>query len=137
MAKLNGALGLSALLLGLGLSGCDGGADVGSAGDGGSPACEPLQQELSAMVSVPRIAWNKEAYDLQERMKGLGCTPQLGETPFYCNKGVPKCPDGYSCEEDQGFDVCSRVVPQTCVPGGCPDGYSCVDQDGIKICKRS
>jgi hypothetical protein len=27
-----------------------------------------------------------------------GCIePDLGEAPFYCNNGAPRCPDGYQC----------------------------------------
>jgi hypothetical protein len=26
-----------------------------------------------------------------------GCTLDLGALPFYCNKGKPRCPDGYEC----------------------------------------
>ena len=35
-----------------------------------------------------------------------GCTPpDLGDAPFYCNIGMPKCPEGYHCVSG---DVCVR-----------------------------
>ena len=43
-----------------------------------------------------------------------GCTLELGDTPFLCNKGGnPECPDGYECSES------------CCVKVGAEPGASC------------
>lgn len=39
---------------------------------------------------------------------GLGCTPQLGDAPFLCNPGTPKCPEGYICKSSGGQQICVR-----------------------------
>lgn len=40
------------------------------------------------------------------------CSPDLGQAPFRCNAGEPKCPDGYSCNS---ADICVLA-------GSCPEG---------------
>ncbi len=32
----------------------------------------------------------------------------LGDAPFYCNHGMPACPEGYSCQEFKKVKVCVR-----------------------------
>lgn len=41
-----------------------------------------------------------------------GCTPDLGDAPFLCNPGSPRCPTGYTCN---AANVCVR-------DGACPAG---------------
>lgn len=44
----------------------------------------------------------------------VGCSPDLGDAPFKCNTGEPKCPSGYSCNK-----------AKVCVPEGeCPVGVA-------------
>ena len=39
----------------------------------------------------------------------VGCEePQLGDVPFYCNKGSPECPEGYRCQTHGKLRVCVR-----------------------------
>ncbi|MFH1131045.1 MAG: hypothetical protein V1754_06900, partial [Pseudomonadota bacterium] len=38
----------------------------------------------------------------------VGCGPDLGESPFFCNMGSPACPDGYHCEGVGARAVCIR-----------------------------
>jgi hypothetical protein len=42
-----------------------------------------------------------------------GCSPDLGAIPFFCNKGYPKCPDGYTCTDNYCHreDECPEVIP--------------------------
>jgi len=49
-------------------------------------------------------------------LSALGCSLDLGDVPFYCNKGGnPECPDGYKCMQGTG-------ETHYCVKkGSCPD----------------
>ena len=43
--------------------------------------------------------------------------PQLGPTPFFCGDTDPKCPDGYTCQQNSnGSGVCTKSGPTG--PGG-------------------
>lgn len=57
-----------------------------------------------------------------------GCTPELGNAPFLCNAGSPKCPEGYSC----------LASSNTCVPeGSCPlgvPGCEASDASALESC---
>ena len=51
-----------------------------------------------------------------------GCGLDLGDAPFKCNKGNPKCPDGYECKNDfcMREGVCLHKLDPSCpLP---PDG---------------
>lgn len=54
-----------------------------------------------------------------------GCTPDLGDAPFLCNAGSPKCPAGYTCNESSNI----------CVPdGACPEGVpGCEESDASPL----
>ncbi|MBW2732907.1 MAG: lamin tail domain-containing protein [Deltaproteobacteria bacterium] len=46
----------------------------------------------------------------------FGCAPELGDTPFLCNRGLPTCPEGYICQPDldgshPGFCVKEGFTP--------------------------
>ena len=43
----------------------------------------------------------------------------LGDAPFYCNHGMPACPEGYTCQEFNKVKVCVREGA-TYLPGA-PD----------------
>ena len=46
-----------------------------------------------------------------------GCdAPELGEAPFYCNNGVPECPDGYRCVQVGAANLCLREGVQPLQP---------------------
>ncbi len=45
-----------------------------------------------------------------------GCNLDLGEIPFLCNKGEPKCPNGYTCQSN----VCVREGECPVGVKGCP-----------------
>lgn len=52
--------------------------------------------------------------------------PDLGDVPFFCNNGDPKCPDGYSCVGNRcvrdGVSVADAARPDTTSDtGGGPD----------------
>jgi hypothetical protein len=46
-----------------------------------------------------------------------GCAePNLGDAPFFCNNGLPECPEGYVCERPSPSAVGVCVRPGTSVP---------------------
>lgn len=51
-----------------------------------------------------------------------GCGMDLGDAPFKCNKGNPKCPDGYECKNDfcMREGVCLPKLDPSCPSP--PDG---------------
>lgn len=47
-----------------------------------------------------------------------GCSLELGEIPFLCNRGSPRCPDGYECVDNHCVKegTCPKSLPQ-CASG--------------------
>lgn len=68
-----------------------------------------------------------------------GCSPELGDAPFFCNPGAPRCPSGYICNaanicipEDRcpvGIPGCGQPPPPGCGDGTCdaPGGETCTN----------
>jgi hypothetical protein len=58
-----------------------------------------------------------------------GCIePDLGDVPFFCNTGDPKCPDGYECVA--GRCVLEGLGATTDSAGGASDQGPAVASDG-------
>lgn len=73
---------------------------------------------------------------------GVACSPDLGQAPFKCNTGFPKCPDGYQCNPAHicvPEGTCPEGIPGCAVapPPGCGDG-NCNASDGetCKTCEK-
>ncbi|MCA9665647.1 MAG: hypothetical protein KC503_08665 [Myxococcales bacterium] len=62
-----------------------------------------------------------------------GCSPDLGDAPFLCNPGSPRCPTGYTCNAANVCvkdGVCPAGVPgctgnANCGDGKCEGGETC------------
>lgn len=62
----------------------------------------------------------------------VGCAPDLGDAPFICNAGNPRCPDGYVCNSAKlcvREGECPPDVPgcagKACGDGKCEGGETC------------
>jgi hypothetical protein len=48
---------------------------------------------------------------------GACVEPNLGDSPFFCNNGLPECPEGYECDRPGGPGTPGRCVkPGSVVP---------------------
>ena len=64
-----------------------------------------------------------------------GCSPMdLGEAPFLCNNGTPRCPTGYTCATGVCVREGSSHNPTDSGPGGKKDGPA-INKDGPAINK--
>lgn len=56
------------------------------------------------------------------------CSPELGSVPFLCNRGIPECPDGYTCRkenlEDRNSWFCVKDGTQPPTPDSSPSEAS-------------
>lgn len=60
-----------------------------------------------------------------------GCAPDLGEVPFLCNNGTPRCPSGYECKVRYCVKegTCPEMVPGCTTPATCGNGACDVGED--------
>jgi len=61
-----------------------------------------------------------------------GCAPDLGDAPFFCHSGNPQCPEGYTCTDVAGQQVCVKdgVDPPKLTDGSTPDKVQPPPPDG-------
>lgn len=66
-----------------------------------------------------------------------GCALDLGDIPFLCNKGTPRCPDGYTCTSGycHKSDECPGAIPGCQQPliDATPPGDAGADLPQIKL----